>query len=108
MTQQQSFEKVKEIVKEDLEGHFKDRFVFDPIVVEPAVDEFGDGTGETYLNILIVFDGDQDGLDPAWTAGLIGRISENSLRPTSRNSHAPLSSRNPSGSAGSRLSRNRA
>ncbi len=76
MTQQQSFEKVKEIVKEDLEGHFKDKFVFDPIVVEPAVDEFGDGTGETYLNVLIVFDGNQDDLDPEWTSGLIGRVSD--------------------------------
>lgn len=73
-TQEERFEKVKEAVREDLEGHFQDLFVFEPIVVHQDVDEFGDGDGEVYLRILIVFDGDQDLLDPAWTLGLIRRI----------------------------------
>ena len=73
-TQEERFEKVKAIVREDLEGHFKDLFVFDPIVVHQAVDEFGDGDGEAYLRILIIFDGDQERLDPSWTSGLIRRI----------------------------------
>ena len=74
VTQQERFEQVKEVVREDLEGHFRDRLAFDPIVVHQAVDEFGDGDGEVYLRILIVFDGDQGLLDPAWTVGLIRRI----------------------------------
>ena len=74
-TQEERFEKVKEAVRDDLEGHFQDLFAFEPIVVHQDVDEFGDGDGEVYLRILIVFDGDQDLLDPAWTLGLIRRIS---------------------------------
>ena len=74
ITKEERFDKVKEIVREDLEGHFGALFAFDPIVVHPAVDEFGDGDGEVYLRILIIFDGDQDQLDPDWTSGLIPRI----------------------------------
>ena len=72
--QEERFDKVKEIVRQDLEGHFRALFTFDPIVVHQAIDEFGDGQGEVYLCVLIVFDGNQDLLDPAWTVGLIRRI----------------------------------
>ena len=74
VTQEERFERVKEVVREDLEGHFRDLFAFDPIVVHQAIDEYGDDDGDVYLRILIVFDGDQDLLDPAWTVGLIRRI----------------------------------
>ncbi len=67
-------EKVAEIVRETLEERFADDLVFEPILVMPAVDEYGDGEGETYLQIVIVFDGDQKLLDPGWTSGLIRRI----------------------------------
>ena len=73
-TKEERFDKVKEIVRKDLEGHFRDLFAFDPIVVHQAVDEYGDGDGEVHLRILIIFDGDQDRLDPGWTVGLIRRI----------------------------------
>ena len=53
---------------------FRYKFVFDPIQVIPAVDEYGDGDGELYLRIMIMFDGDQEALDPHWTSGLIRRI----------------------------------
>ncbi len=66
--------KVAEIVRKTLEERFADEFVFDPIRVIPTVDEYGDGDGQTYLRIMIVFDGDQEGLDPHWTSGLIRRI----------------------------------
>ena len=66
--------KVADIVKATLVEHFADEFVFEPIEVIPAVDEFGDGDGEAYLRIMIVFDGDQKALDPRWTSGLIRRI----------------------------------
>ena len=80
MTEQARLESVRAIVRDDLEGHFKDEFVFDPIVVEPAIDEFGDGTGETYLRIVVVFNGDQNRLDPGWTSGLIRRIRPKLVR----------------------------
>ena len=67
-------QKVRELasrfVREDLEGHFGDAFVFDPILVEPRVDH----DGEEYLRIDIVFDGDQCNLDPEWTSGLVLRL----------------------------------
>ena len=66
--------KVADIVRQTLGEHFADRFVFDPIEVIPMVDEYGDGDGQPYLRIMIVFDGDQAALDPHWTSGLIRRI----------------------------------
>lgn len=75
MTTQERDEKVKNIVREAIEERFAGEFVFDPIRVIPMVDEWGpDATGETYLRIIIVFDGDQKKLDPAWTGSLIRRI----------------------------------
>ena len=71
---QERRETVARIVRETLEERFAGDFVFDPILVMPAVDEYGDGDGETYLQIVIVFDGDQALLDPGWTSGLIRRI----------------------------------
>ena len=63
-------EKVKTIVRNTLEKRFASDFIFDPIVVVSEIDEYGDD----YLDIIIVFDGDQANLDPSWTSGLIGRI----------------------------------
>ena len=75
MTQEQN-EKVQTIVRETIAERFSsDEFVFDPIVVVPMVDEFGsDASGETYLRIIIVFDGDQKRLDSSWTSSFIRRI----------------------------------
>lgn len=61
---------VAELVKNDLEGHFGDDFVFDPIEIVPKIDHDGD----EYLHIYVVFDGDQNLLDSRWTSGLTGRI----------------------------------
>ncbi len=63
-------EQVKRIVREDLIERFEDEFVFDPIVVKLDVDHYEDD----YLRILIIFDGDQERLDPQWASGLIRRI----------------------------------
>ena len=63
-------EKVEAIVRSTLEKRFAGDFIFDPIVVIPEIDEYGDD----YLDIIIVFEGDQSNLDPSWTSGLIGRI----------------------------------
>lgn len=75
MTQEQN-KNVQTIVRETIAERFSsDEFVFDPIVVVPMVDEFGsDASGETYLRIIIVFDGDQKQLDSSWTSSFIRRI----------------------------------
>ena len=66
---------VKTIVRDTLAERFTpDELVFDPIVVEPAVDEFGDGDGSPYLRILIIFDGDRKHLHPSKTGSLIRHI----------------------------------
>ena len=65
---------VRNIVKTDLDEHFHNKPVFGPIIVYPELDEFDDEDGLDYIRILIVFDGDQDDLDPEWTSGLIHRI----------------------------------
>ena len=74
MTTQELDEKVKSIVMEALLERFADEVVFDDIVVEHAVDDFGDGDGSEYLRILIIHDGNHVPLDPGWTSGLIRRI----------------------------------
>ncbi len=69
---QEQLNQVSEIVGEALKGHFESRLDFDPIVVKQDVDGYGD----PYLRVLVVFEGEQDDLDPAWTGGLIGRLKD--------------------------------
>ena len=65
-------EKVIAIVRRFLDERFtEDEFIFGPIVVIPTYDEWGPhATGELYLRILIVFDGDQKNLDVRQTGEL--------------------------------------
>lgn len=73
--------KVKSVVRQYLDERFTaDEFVFDPIVIIPTYDEWGPhATGDLYLRILIVFDGDQKNLDVRWTGELIGRVRDKLL-----------------------------
>jgi hypothetical protein len=90
MTTQERDEKVKNIVREAIEERFAGEFVFDPIRVVPMVDEWGpDATGETYLNIIIVFDGDQKNLDQGWTSILIRRIEPKLIEAGIEEFHSP-------------------
>jgi hypothetical protein len=57
---------VADAIGKALRERFKDKFVFDPIIVEPAISHYGD----EYLDVFIIFDGDQKKLDAHWTAGL--------------------------------------
>ena len=59
-------DKVGKLVGDSLREHFKDEFVFDPIVVQPAIDHDGD----EYLDIFIIYEGDYKKLDPGWSSGL--------------------------------------
>lgn len=74
-------EKVIAIVRRFLDERFtEDEFVFGPIVVIPTYDEWGPhATGELYLRILIVFDGDQKNLDVRWTGELGMHLREELL-----------------------------
>ena len=64
-------DQVAKIVEGHLKERFKDEFVFDPIIVRPQIDHDGD----EYLDIFIVFSGDQKKLDPDWTLGLVPLIT---------------------------------
>ena len=58
------------VTRKLLEERFREDFVFDPIAAVPKIDEYGD----EYVEIYIVFDGNQKKLDPAWTHRLTGLI----------------------------------
>jgi len=62
--------KIVTITRKLLEDRFKDDFVFDPIAAVPKIDEYGD----EYVEIYIVFDGDQKKLDPVWTYRMVGEM----------------------------------
>ena len=63
-------DEVANIVRQILEEKFGDSLVFDPIEVIPKVDHDGD----EYLHIYMVYDGDVELLDSAWTLGFYGLI----------------------------------
>ena len=69
-TTEATIQKVTDIVREALEERFADEFVFDPIIVNPRIDHYGD----EYLHMYIVLDGDIRNLDTAWTLRLRGII----------------------------------
>ena len=67
MAASKATEEIRDILKKLLDDRFeKDGFEFGPIVVTPCVDD--DGT--SYLQSYIVFNGDQEKLDPIWTLRL--------------------------------------
>ncbi len=74
-------EKVIAIVRKFLDERFtEDEFVFNPIVVIPTYDEWGPhATGELYLRILVVFDGDQKNLNVRRTGELGMHVREELL-----------------------------
>ena len=69
-TPKEVIERVEEFVRKDLEGRFKDEFVFDPIIANPEL-EWG---SDEFLYIYIIFDGDQKKLDSKWTLDIEGRL----------------------------------
>ena len=63
------------MVKNLLTQRFQNQFIFDPIVVRHEIDHDGD----EYLNIYVVFDGDQKDLDAGWAVKLSGHIWPESI-----------------------------
>ena len=57
---------IRNLLREMLEQHFGDLFVFDPIVVEVRKDH----DDIDYVHAFVVFDGDFDKLEPSWTVDL--------------------------------------
>ncbi|MCY4365450.1 MAG: hypothetical protein OXE17_04405 [Chloroflexi bacterium] len=68
-------DKVQKLIGQSLRERFKDELVFDPIVVQPIVDN----EGEEYLDIFIIYDGPYEKLDPSWTVEMGMRLSEKLL-----------------------------
>ena len=66
-------ERISAIIKQHLAERFTDEFSFGPIVPVLRID-YSDPEGRDYLEIYIVFDGDQKDLDARWTVGLPDRI----------------------------------
>ena len=71
MTTEAQRDAVANIVGKLLDDKFGGTITFDQIIVKDAVDPVD---GMEYLDILIIFDGDQKLLDPKWTVGLRGRV----------------------------------
>ena len=61
--------KVREVIAAEFNGRHKGELNFDPIIVKPDVDYYGDD----YYRVLVVVGGDSSLLDSAWLAGLITR-----------------------------------
>ena len=70
----EKLDKVAEIVATIMEERFGDEFVFGPIIVIPKVDDYDMDDIFPYLDIYVIFDGDQKKLDPGWTLGMSGRL----------------------------------
>ena len=65
-------QQVVNLVRADLDEKFgpKDPIVFDPIVIDLRFDS----DDEPYLHIYVVYDGEDDLMEPLWTADLPGRL----------------------------------
>ena len=62
--------KISEIVKADLYERFPTGFIFDPIRVFPRTDH----TGEDYLKVFIIYEGNGNDLNAEHTVGLKTRL----------------------------------
>ena len=62
----ETMDQVAALTKKVLEERFGDDFVFDPILVIPRIDQYGD----EYLEIKVVYDGDMQKLDPGLDRGV--------------------------------------
>ena len=66
-------QRVREVIAAEFNGRHEGELIFDPIIVKPDVDHYGD----EYYRVLVVVDGDDSLLDSAWLAGLITRVRDN-------------------------------
>ena len=66
----EAMERVKDIFAETLNERYAGELVFDPIIVKPDVDYYGDD----YVQVWLIVNGDTKLLDPKWSASLIGNV----------------------------------
>ncbi len=74
MVSQEEKTEMAQMLKDALVERFQDDFVFDPISVVQRIDHYGD----PYLHAAIVFVGNQELLDPGFTATL-GKVVTSKL-----------------------------
>ena len=68
----EAMDKVRDIFAETLNERYAGELVFDPIIVKPDVDYYGDD----YVRVLLVVNGDADLLDAEWDGTLIRRVRD--------------------------------
>ena len=68
----EAMEKVREIFAETLDERYAGELEFNPIIVKPDVDYYGDD----YVRVLLVVNGDMNLLDAKWDVGLITRVRD--------------------------------
>ena len=62
-----TLEKVADIARDLLNERFGNELVFDPVFAKSLVDHYGDD----YIQLYLVFDGDEKKLDLDWTIGMV-------------------------------------
>ena len=70
----EAMERMKEVFSETLYARYPEGLVFDPIIIKPTIDYWGDG--EEYARALIVVDGDTDLMLKQGTFGLITELRD--------------------------------
>ena len=70
----EAMERMKEVFSETLYARFPHGLVFDPIIIKPTIDYWGDG--DEYARALIVVDGDTDLMDAKGMRGLITELRD--------------------------------
>lgn len=70
----EAMERMKEVFSETLYAWFPEGLVFDPIIIKPTIDYWGDG--DEYARALIVVDGDTDLMLSRGTFGLITELRD--------------------------------
>ena len=66
----EAMDQVKQIFAETLDERYGGELVFEPIIVTPDVDCYGDD----YVRVLLVVNGNTDLLDAEWDGNLIRRV----------------------------------
>ena len=68
----EAMNQVRQIFAETLDERYAGELKFDPIIVKPDVDYYGDD----YVRVLLVVNGDTGLLDAGWDVGLITRVRD--------------------------------
>ena len=70
----EAMERMKEVFSETLYARYPEGLVFDPIIIKPTIDYWGDG--DEYARALIVVDGDTDLMTAERNFGFITELRD--------------------------------